>query len=215
MSRAFSAMKTNVGNNVQDTSTTFGTILGVYINKRYKQIIRKINWNIINEDYTVSVLAGTQDYTLPTDFKTEVYAVDVTNKAELTNVDLQDLAKNYPGELTTSGTSLRYTIFNSDDGSKYLRLHFNPVGNFTLAFPYIINPIALSGATDTNVLDFEDLLELGATADAWRYKRRFQKGQAMDRLFEKELSEYIFAQENQQNKVQMFNPKVYNKNDLY
>jgi len=215
MGRDFSVMKTNVGNSVQDTSSTFATILGVYINKRYKQILRKINWNVINEDYTVSVVAGTQDYAMEDDFKTEVYAVDTTNKRELTRVDLQDLSKNYPGELTTSGTSLRYAIFTSDDGSKYLRLHFNPVANFTLALPYIINPSALSLDADENVLDFEDLIELGATADAWRYKRQFSKAQAMDILFEKELSEYIFAQENQQNKVQMFNPTVYNKNNLY
>jgi len=71
----------------------------------------------------------------------------------------------------------------------------------------------LSGTTE-NILDIEDLLELGATADAWRYKRQFGKAQAMDILFEKELSEHIFAQENQENMVHKFTPKVTSRDTI-
>ncbi|MHA1853882.1 MAG: phage adaptor protein [Candidatus Heimdallarchaeaceae archaeon] len=215
MSRTLSTMRTNVGVNVQDTSSTFGTYINTWINKRYQQILRRINWNYINEDYTISVVAGTQDYVLPTDFKTPLYAVDITNGNRLTYVDPQDLADNYPSGLTSSGSALRYTIFNSDDDSKYLRLHYNPNSSFTLALPYIVKPDALTNDSDTNVLDIEDLIEQGATADAWRFKRQFAKARVIEALFEKELAEYIFAQENQQDRRIMFKPDVYNRDNLY
>ena len=123
MARDFSVIKTNVGNNIGDTSTTTLSLIGVYVNKRYFQALRSINWRYINEDYTVSLVAGTQDYALPSDFATEVYAVETTNGTELAHITLQDLAQNYPGDLTTQGFVKRYTVFNSDDGSKYLRVH--------------------------------------------------------------------------------------------
>jgi len=215
MSRAFSTMKTNVGNSVQDTSSTFATIIGVYINKRYQQILRRINWNYINEDYTVTTVAGTQDYVLATDFKNEVYCVDTTNNKKLTNIDLQDISNDSASLLSTQGEVTSYTIFNSDDGNKYLRLFEVPSAATTLALPYVVKPVALSADADENKLDIEDLIELGATADAWRYKRQFSKAMTMDALFEKELSEHIWEQTNQQNKVVQFKPETYSIDNLY
>ena len=214
MGRAFNTLQDNVGVNVQDTSTTFATILGVYINKRYQQILRKINWDYINEDYTVTTVSGTQNYTLPSDFKTELYVNDSTNSKNLDRVELQDLVKNYSGDLDTSGDIERYSIYNSDDGEKYIKFHYKPNEALTVGIPYIVKPAALSGTTE-NILDIEDLIELGATADAWRYKRQFDKAQAMDIMFEKELSEYIFAQENQENMVHKFTPRVQSRETIY
>jgi len=214
MGRAFNTLQDNVGVNVQDTSTTFATILGVYINKRYQQILRKINWDYINEDYTVTTVSGTQNYTLPSDFKTELYVNDSTNSKNLDRVELQDLVKNYSGDLDTSGDIERYSIYNSDDGEKYIKFHYKPNEALTVGIPYIVKPAALSGTTE-NILDIEDLIELGATADAWRYKRQFNKAQAMDIMFEKELSEYIFAQENQENMVHKFTPRVQSRETIY
>jgi len=215
MSRAFSVMKTNVGNSVQDTSSAFMTKIGVYINKRYKQILRRTNWEYINEDYTITTISGTQDYTLPTDFKTEMYAVDTTNNINLKRITLQDIAKENTDSLSSNGSVSGYVIFNSDSGDKILRLFEIPTGVYTIAFPYIVTPVDLSADADENVLDIEDLIEIGATADAWRYKRQFAKGAAMETLFEKEMEEYIWANSNQQNKITQFKPMTFNKNNLY
>ena len=214
MGRAFNIIQDNVGTNVQDTSTAFATILGVYINKRYQQILRKINWDYVNEDYTVTTVSGTQNYTLPSDFKTELYVNDSTNSKNLDRVELQDLVKDYSGDLDTEGDIERYSIYNSDDGEKYIKFHYVPTEALTVGIPYIVKPAALSGTAE-NVLDIEDLMEMGATADAWRYKRQFAKAQAIDIMFEKELSEYIFAQENQENMVHKFTPRVQSRETLY
>ena len=214
MGRAFNIIQDNVGTNVQDTSTAFATILGVYINKRYQQILRKINWDYVNEDYTVTTVSGTQNYTLPSDFKTELYVNDSTNSKNLDRVELQDLVKDYSGDLATEGDIERYSVYNSDDGEKYIKFHYVPTEALTVGIPYIVKPAALSGTTE-NVLDIEDLIEMGATADAWRYKRQFAKAQAVDIMFEKELSEYVFAQENQENMVHKFSPKVASRDTIY
>lgn len=215
MGRAFSDLKNNIGNNVMDTSTLFTTVISVYINKRYQQILRKINWNYINEDYTVTTIAGTQDYELAGDFKNEVYCNNTTDGVQMSRSELQELVDSYPDDLTTQGDVRRYAIFNSDDGKKYIRLHYVPDAVLTIALPYIVKPAALSADVDENVLDIEDLIELGATADAWRYKRQFQKAAAMDVMFEKELTEYIWEQENQQNQVKQFSVADFDRDGLY
>ena len=215
MSRTFGDQKTNVGTDIQDTSNAMDTIIGRYLNRRYMTILRRINWNYINEDYFVSVVSGTQDYVLPSDLKTIVYAYDSTNNIRLKQVDLQDLANAHESTLEDSGDVKGYTTFESDDGKEYLRVFKKPSANLTLKLPYIVKPTEMSSESDTAVLDLEDLIEVGATADAWRYKRQFAKAAQMEALFEKKLSYYIWEQENKQNQVKMFSPNIVDRGSLY
>lgn len=214
MARDFSVIKTNVGNNVGDTSATTLTLIGVYVNKRYFQILRSINWSYVNEDYTISLVAGTQDYALDSDYGTELYAVDITNGIELARVSLEDLGRYYPGDLTTQGQTKRYAVFNSDDGSTYFRAHPVPSANVTVDFPYVVKPSALSADGDQPILDLEDLIETGATADLYRRKREFAKAKDMEVLFQQMLSEYIWEQANQGNQIHQFKPAVFNRDNL-
>jgi len=214
MSRAFSTMKTNVGNNVQDTSTGTASIIGTYINKRYFQILRQINWTYINEDYTIAVVAGTQEYVLPTDLKSVFYAVDTTNGRELKEVNLQDVARYTPGKLTSQSSTYRYSIFNSDDGSKYIRLHNNPASAFSLSLPYIVKPAALSADSDTNILDIEDAIEVGATADTLRYKRKWRQAAEIEKQYLVMVDDLIWENANQPNKIVQFKPTTFNRDNL-
>ena len=214
MARNFSVIKTNVGNNVQDTSTGFSVILGNYINRRYFQVLRAINWNYINEDYTISVTAGTQDYTLPTDFSKIVYCVDTTNGREIDGTTIGKIAQAYPNNLTTSGTIRRYATFSKDDGSQVIRFHYNPDTDRTVALPYIVKPSELSADGDQPVLNLEDILEVGATADALRYKRQYAKAKDYEAQFRIHLDDYIWEQANDPNRITQFTPTTYNRNDL-
>ena len=162
MARDFSVIKTNVGNNVGDTSSTTLSLIGVYVNKRYFQVLRSINWSYVNHDYKISLVAGTQDYALPSGYSSELYAVDSTNGIELARVSLEDLGRYYPGDLTTQGQTKRYAIYTRDDGTTYFRAHPVPSANATIDFPHIVKPAALSSDTDEPILDLEDLLEVGA-----------------------------------------------------
>jgi len=215
MGRDFSVMKANVSSRVQNTSTSMQTLIGQWLNRRYFQILRSINWEYINEDYTVTTVAGTQDYVLPADFGKEMYAVDSTNNTNLKRIDFEEIVRNYSSELEDSGYPERYAIFNSDDGSKYLRLHFVPNGAYNIVFPYMVKPTALSADTDEPVLGLEDVIEIGAEGDAWRYMRQFSKGKEFEMMFNNHLADYIWDKENQPNQVMQFKPVTFNKSELY
>jgi hypothetical protein len=215
MSRALSVMRTNVGNDIQDTSSDMGDLIDRYLNRRYMDVIRRVNWNYINEDYTISVTSGTQDYALPSDFKNELYAYDQTNKIKLARIELQDWVRTHENGVNDSGSVEAYAVFKSDDGSKYARFFYNPNSNITVDFPYLVNPTALSADGDTPALDIEDLMEIGATADAWRYKRQFVKAREYETLYEQKLTDYIWEQESQPNLTHTFSPRVTDRDSLY
>ena len=98
---------------------------------------------------------------------------------------------------------------------KIMFLHYNPSAVITIKMPYIISPAPMSDDDDYPVLDVADLIEIGAKADAWRYKRQFQKAQDMEILFEKELQRFIWEKENDPNRVTQFTPTIYDKSKLY
>jgi len=303
MNKTFTTIKTNVGAEVQDTSSAFDTILGRFVNRRYFQILRAINWQNVQPDYTFDTVAGTQRYVLPDDFGKEVSCTDITNDIGLSKTTLEKLFEDYK-DIAVSGTVERYciiedcvkehpseasvltivssssadttqTIFvrgisdgvetyesvtltgtsdatttneytrikgisksavtagyvtidsNSaaktqaiispetlDTRYKIIVLHYIPSSTYTIAIPYIINPMPLSQDYDYPVLDIGDLLEIGTLADAWRYKKQFAKAQTMEILFNQQLQEYIFAKENQPNQVHQFIPEPYDRDGL-
>ena len=67
---------------------------------------------------------------------------------------------------------------------KKIRFFYIPQAAFTASLPYIVKPSALSGDSDQPILDLEDLLECGATADTLRYKRQYAKAKDFDVQFE-------------------------------
>ena len=215
MARAFSVIIDHVGSEVQDTSAAFETLVKVWINRRYFQIWRETNCNVINADYTISVTSAAQDYELPTDFHKEVNCVDNTNGIELQKVDIQRLFTDYPGDVADTGAVERYAIYTSDDKKQYIKFHYAPSTSITVALPYIPKPTELSADSDTTLLPVEDLLELGAIADAWRYKRQFAKAAEYETRFSIELQKFIWNQENDPNMVHQFKPVTYNRDLLY
>jgi len=214
MGRDFSVIKTNVGTDIQDTSNSMATIIGRYVNRRYMDLIRRFNWDYINEDYSISVTSGTEDYELPSDFKQELYAYDSTNKQNLKRITLQDLPYEHESDVNSSGDVQAYVIFNSDDGSSYVRFFYTPNADITVEFPYIARPSELSDDTDEPVLGLEDILEVGATADAYRYKRQFAKAREMEAQYEQMLANKIWEYENAPNMSHQFKPQVFNRDNL-
>jgi len=214
MGRDFSVIKDNVGNDIQDSSSSMATLIGRYVNRRYMDILRRINWNYINEDYSISVSSGTEDYTLPSDFKEELYAYDSTNKTNLKRINLQDLPYEHSSDMNSSGTVEAYAIFNSDDGSSYVRFFYPPNASITVEFPYIARPSELDDDTDEPVLSLEDILEVGATADALRYKRQYAKAKEMELMYESMLANKIWETENRYNQIIQFKPATFNRDNL-
>ena len=112
MNKTFADMKTNVGLELQDTSTAFSTMIGKFLNRRYFQCLRYINWDAISPAYTVTLVDGTQDYALPRDFGKAIYAVDSTNNITYEEVRFDDLAGD-PSSIYQEGGADKYTIYES------------------------------------------------------------------------------------------------------
>jgi len=302
MNKSFSVIKGNVGAEAQDTSASFATLIGKFANRRYFQILRAINWNSIQPDYTFDTVAGTQKYVLPDDFSKEISCTDTTNDRELSRTTLEKLISDY-ADISDSGTVERYCIIEDcvqeqptsasvltivsssasdttqtilirgisggvetyesvtltgttdalttnsytrikgisksavtagyitiDSNSaavtqavipketlitnyKLILLHYVPASISTIALPYIINPMPLSQDYDYPIIDIGDLIELGALADCWRYKRQFSKAQTMEVLFTQQLQEYVFSKENQPNMINQFIPETFDRDN--
>lgn len=208
-------MKTNVGQRVQDTSADTASIIGKFLNRRMYQVLRAINWKYINEDYTISVTSAAQDYALASDFGKEVACVDTTNGIELANIDFGKLLSSFPDSFSSSGNVERYSVFVNDSGEKKVRFHYYPSASITVAMPYIVKPTEMSLDADTPVIDISDLIEIGAEADAWRYKRQFQKASVLEAMFEKNLADYIWEQANEPNQIVQFTPDPFDRDNLY
>jgi len=303
MNKNFLKIQNNVANEVQDTSTAFKSIIKEYINARYFQILRSINWQNVRYDYTFDTVSGTQDYVLPDDFYKPLTVRDSTNGLELSEVDMQALVTDYPDAVSEEGTVHRYTILEepvkvqpasalaisivSSSGSdttqtvlvrgisdgmemteeetltgetpavttatftriigisksavtvgkitltagtptiavlspatlesryKIMRLHYVPSAVITIACPYTIKPLPMSDDMDYPILDIADLIENGAKADAWRYKRQLARANVFEALFTSGLADFIWDKENQPNKICQFRPNTYNKDNLY
>ena len=191
--RDFSVMKENVGTDIQDTSTAMSTIIGRYINKRYFDILRLSNWQAVNKTHIITL---TSLATLPTDFGKELYCMDGSNN-KYDRIDIEEIALQTPSDRN-------YAIFSDQNGARQIMIwDIEPVG---LKLPYIVKPAALSADTDEPLIPCEDILEAGAIADAWRYKRQFAKAQAMEAMYADMLSNLIWDYENQPAYPRKFKP---------
>lgn len=301
MNKTFYDMQNNVANEVQDTSTALKTIIKGYLNNRYFQVLRSINWNCSEPDYSFNTVAGTQDYALPDDFGKPICVHDDTNDAELAEKDWASVCSDYPGDTDGSGNVERYSLLElpvmaqpssssvlacasssasdtsitllirgisggveinetvslngttpvnttnaytrikaiSKSGAtvgkvtitsnsaavtvavmppkmttayfKIMRLHYVPSSVITILCPYIIRPQQMIEDYDYPVIDIADLLELGAKADVWKYKRQFQKGSVFEAQFISTLADYIWDKENKNNGITQFAVQPYSR----
>ena len=210
--RDFGTMKNNVGADIQDTSTVFSSIIGRYINKRYKDILRVSNVQPIHNDYAITLASCMA--TLPSDFGKELYCIDGTNNNNLARIDYEEITK-IDGTVDDQPTDpLHYSIFTDNNGARQIKVWATPAETIFIKMPYIVSPAELSGDTDTPLIACEDILEIGATADAWRYKRQFAKAQAMDILYADMLSNFIWSEENQPSYPKQFTPTTYDRDLL-
>lgn len=219
---SFLTIKNNVGTRVGDTSSSFSTIIGSYVNQRYQRLFKKFNWDIVKPDYTFNTVAGTKDYTIEAGFGKEIYVFDNTNRIDIAKVSLSEIERNYSVTIDDTGNPTKYAIYRTTDSSNpanivlKIRLHPTPSSIIAILMPYIKAPNVLTAATDLPILDMADLaIELGATADAWRTKRQFAKAADFETQYEQVIGEMVWSQENDPNRIVQFAPNTFNKDDLY
>jgi hypothetical protein len=156
--------------------------------------------------------------TLPSDFGKEITCLDTTNSQEIPYIDIQDLYTDYASTVHSSGSFQRYTIADgvNEDGVryKYLRPHYLPATAYAVNMPYTIKPLALASAGGYTTIPCEDIMVLGATAEAWRQKRQFAKAADFDLLYEKGIQTLLWDQANQLNQTSLFNPVSYSRETI-
>lgn len=123
------------------------------------------------------------------------------------------------GRITATSNSAAVTVAvlapaDLDYKVKKLRLHYIPGSGLTLNVPYNINPYPLSSDYDAPIFACADGIELGATMQAWRYKRQFAKASEYERLFEKWIIDAVWNMENQPNQIHLINPKTADRDDF-
>lgn len=304
INRLFTTMVSNVGNNIQDTSSGTQTVIKRMLNDVYFDFLRRVNWRSINYTYTLTCVAGTQDYVLSNDFGKELYVYDSNNLRDIPFIFLEQMESKRPGRLATQGTVDSYTLFDSPvrvqpsssstlsvvsssstDTSQMVRIkgidssgieleesislngttsvptvnsyseirsisksasttgkvtiisnggsltnaimspadldykvkimRFQDIPGNVILFkiPYYRRPSPLTNDNDVPVIDCCDVLEDGATAKMWRYKRQFAKAQEFERLYEKGIVQVAWDKENQPNQTQTLNVRPYSRND--
>lgn len=102
----FVSMKTDVAEFIGDSTTTFLTKIGKYLNARYRDSLHRYSWSQLYLPYTITTIAGTSEYALPYDFEEVVYIWDDTNKVMLW--EKPEAASWSDGTLT--GSSQYFTI---------------------------------------------------------------------------------------------------------
>ena len=111
MNKTFTTLKTNVGSEVHDSSSTFATIIGRFLNRRYFQVLRATNWENIYPDATLTMVSGTQNYVLPDDYYKPISVYDVTSSTPISVLTLGDLYRSYGSSIATSGSVERCAIY--------------------------------------------------------------------------------------------------------
>lgn len=212
MARAFSVMKTNVGNMIQDTSTATATLIGTWLNDKYRDISKRYVWSVlIDNDYivnTATLTSGTASYDLPADFDEEIFVADVTDGFRLERYNegnwWRERTSAYSGGTIAQGTSTRYVI-EREAG----HITFDPTPNNThvIKMPYkkLITELSADAST-VSILDIEYVMELGAIAEGMAYKKQFQKASYYLQRYEVELAKRIGQEQSAANQLYQWVP---------
>jgi len=304
MNKNFTQLKTNIGNRVQDTSSSLATLIGYWVNDKYRDVVSRYEWDELYYPHTINASASTSAYALPTDADRVIICLDSTNDENISEVTNQqfylenydtwnstgtpdkyfltyDVVKSQPASaeqitiksssssdttqtlilreivngdeiyesLTLDGvnavtasnsltrivgisksaaTAGYVTLYSNDETTvlgvlpteqlegSYRILNLHPVPTGAITYKLIIKRRVLPLGQDYDypvVKDLADVIEYGATAEAWRYKKQFSKAQAMDVMYEKLLSEKIYQREAQPNRINQFVPTALSRND--
>jgi hypothetical protein len=161
---------------------------------------------------------------MPSTFGKPIYCQDTTNQRDIKEITVQDIQRLHAGGMTNQEAPYQYAQYdkmNADTPTPtgviehWIRLYPVPSSVFTIALPHTLFAADMTADGDMPVIDCDDAIEYGATADAWRTKRQFAKAADFDKQFEDHIQKLIWTQVNQPNRITQFRPTVYDKVELY
>jgi len=298
--KSFSVLKNNVSSFVQDTSSTFGTLVGVWVNNRYRDIINSYDWEQLYHNQTFASTANTSSYSMDENTDRLVFVKDRTNTSYVEIITEQDFLNNYYDDLDTTGqpevcylthssvttqpasgekliaksssasdttqtillrgisstggemyesltcngttavtasntytkvigisksaaTVGKITIYENDGStikaelspetliSRYKSVNFHPIPSETITYQIRsrrrVTP--LSQDYDYPIIeDIDEIIEIGAQADAWKYKRQGAKSNVCETQYQLMKSDRIYHEVAQPGIIHQFQPQV-------
>lgn len=109
----FVTIVANIGTDIMDTSATMKVLIKRYVNTKYFELLRRINWLNINDHYSFDTVVGTQDYVLRDDFGKEKYVFDSTNKKDIGRMTREEWIDKFSEQETDQGAISKYLILDS------------------------------------------------------------------------------------------------------
>ena len=206
-------MRNNVGKQIQDTS--IGSLVDSWLNDAYQDISRRHMWvDLIDDDYTLTLTAGTAEYSLPSDFKEELFVANITQGFSLRRYTpgqrWQERARDYQDGSINNGTSFHYDILLE---SSKIRFDPPPDAADTIAMPYRKSVTDLSAdSSTTSIRDIERAMEFYAVAQGWAYKRQLQKSDWYLQRYEYEVNKRIGQEKSRPNQRYQRIPQGYRHN---
>jgi hypothetical protein len=155
-----------------------------------------------SEDYETGTLSGTSNASTSKSFS-RIYAIGF------------DSARTGIVTITAnSGATTVASVAREMLTTRFKKLRLVPISAITLSLEMIYTQKALpmSQTYDYPMLDCEDIIEAGATADAWKYKRQNAKADYFENIFEKRLDDWMWSRENKSDMIHSFKPSTYPRN---
>ena len=305
--QSFSVLKTIVAANVQDTSASFATLIGYWVNNRYRDIINSYDWEQLYHNQSYTTTANISSYPLDENTERLIFVKDRTNDSYVEVITEHTFLDNYYDDLDSTGqpevcyltsapvrtqpasgekltmksssasdttptvlirgitstagevyetltcngttavtASNTYTkvlgisksaatvgkisVYENDEAtlkaelspetlvSRYKSINFHPIPGSTQNITYQVRckrrVTPLSQTYDYPVIeDTEDIIELGAQADAWKYKRQFTKATALETQYQIAKSDRIHREVAQPAILHQFPVQPLNRDD--
>ena len=104
MNKSFSQIKTDVGNLIRDTSTGTATLIGVWINNRYRDIIDRYEWEELYFTKSITASASIQAYPLDEDTGKIIYVLDATDDYYVDEVTEPHFMRDHYDDWDNTGT---------------------------------------------------------------------------------------------------------------
>ena len=116
--KRFIDIVSNASNEVRDTSSSFATILKVYVNNRYLDIINRLATLQLFEmerTKTLATIANQRTYPMPLDFGDIMSVVDTTSNRQLDIISEQEWIQRYGSALVTTGVP--FCVIQNGEGN--------------------------------------------------------------------------------------------------
>ena len=108
--KTYSDMKTNIGNLIQDTSSSMATKIGVWINNKYRDLMSSYNWEELVYTQNLTSTASTSAYALDDVMDNIISVFDRTTEEYLEEKSEQEMYQHYYNDLDTTGTPFIYFL---------------------------------------------------------------------------------------------------------